>query len=157
MYTHCYGHALSLAAGDTVRQSRLLHDTLDITGEMSKLLKYSPCHDTLFEQLKSEIAPSQPGLRKLCPTRWTVRASSLDSVLNNYTVLQQLWEEALNIAADTDAQTRIMRVQAQMDSFEYLFGLVLGECILKLTDNFSKTLQSPSLNAAEGQRIAELT
>lgn len=124
---------------------------------MSKLLKYSPCHDTLFEQLKSEIAPSQPGFRTLCPTRWTVRAASLDSVLNNYTVLQQLWEEALNIAADTDARTRIMCVQAQMDSFEYLFGLVLGECILKLTDNLSKTLQSPSLNAAEGQRIAELT
>ena len=157
IYTHCYSHGLNLAAGDTVQQNRLLHDTLDITGEMSKLFKYSPRHDTLFEQLKSEIAPSQPGFRTLCPTRWTVRAASLESVLNNYAILQQLREEALNIATDSDARTRIMGVQAQMDSFEYLFGLVLGECILKHTDNLSKTLQSPSLNAAEGQCIAELT
>ena len=30
IYTHCYGHALNLATGDTVQQSRLLCDTLDI-------------------------------------------------------------------------------------------------------------------------------
>ena len=157
VYTHCYGHALNLAAGDTVRQSRLLRDTLDTTGEMSKLLKYSPRRDSLFEKLKSEISPSQPGFRTLCPTRWTVKAASLESVVINYTVLQQLWEEALNIATDSEARARIMGVQAQMDKFEYLFGLVLGECVLKHTDNLSKTLQSPSLSAAEGQRIAELT
>ena len=39
VYMHCYGHALSLAVGDTVRQITLLHDTLDTTGEISKLLK----------------------------------------------------------------------------------------------------------------------
>ena len=33
VYTHCYGHALNLAAGDTVRQNRLLRDTLDTTSE----------------------------------------------------------------------------------------------------------------------------
>jgi len=44
-----------------------------------------------------------------------------------------------------------------MERFEYLFGLVLGERVLKHTDNLSKTLQSPSLRAAEGQQIAEMT
>ena len=44
-----------------------------------------------------------------------------------------------------------------MMQFDYLFGLVLGERILKHTDNLSKTLQNPALTASEGQQIAELT
>ena len=34
---HCYGHALNLAVGDTVRQCKLLRDTLGVTFEVSKL------------------------------------------------------------------------------------------------------------------------
>ena len=56
IYTHCYGHALNLAAGDTVRQSRLLRDTLDITGEMSKLLKYSPYTPIILVQASESVA-----------------------------------------------------------------------------------------------------
>ena len=39
-----------------------------------------------------------------------------------------------------------------MEKFELLFGLVLGIHILKHTDNLSKTLQSPELTAADGQK-----
>ena len=42
---------------------------------------------------KDELQPKSPGIRVLCPTRWTVHADSLKSVLDNYTVLQELWEE----------------------------------------------------------------
>ena len=38
LYTHCYGHALNLAVGDTIKQLKLLRDTLDVTYEISKLL-----------------------------------------------------------------------------------------------------------------------
>jgi len=120
-------------------------------------LRYSPRHDSLFEKVKSEIAPNQPGFRTLCPTRWTVKAASLESVINNNIVLQQVWEEAKDIATDSESRSRINCVQAQMERFEYLFGLWLGERVLKSTDNLSKTLQSPSLSAAEGQQIAEMT
>ena len=74
VYTHCYGHALNLAVGDTVKQSKIMRDALDTTYEMSKLVKFSPKRDSLFEKLKQELAPDTPGFRTLCPTRWTVRA-----------------------------------------------------------------------------------
>ena len=38
MYIHCYGHALSLAAGDAIKNSKVLKDALDITFEVSKLI-----------------------------------------------------------------------------------------------------------------------
>ena len=51
-------------------------------------------------------------------------------MLKNYAVFQGLWEEALNIAKDSDVRARIIGVQATMNKFEYLFGVMLGECIL---------------------------
>ena len=67
--THCYGHSLQLAVGDMVREVRNLRDALDTTSEISKLLKYSPKRDRMFEKLKAELAPETPGFRVLCPTR----------------------------------------------------------------------------------------
>jgi hypothetical protein len=143
--------------GDTIKQQKLLRDALDVTYEISKLLKYSPRRDTVFEKLKSQMAPEFPGFRTLCPTRWTVRASSLESVLSNYEVFLAFWDEAKDIAPDADARTRIAGVQFQMTTFNYLFGTTLGELILKHTDNLSKTLQNPKLTAADAHSVAELT
>ena len=42
IYTHCYGHALNLAACDTIKQSKLMKDALETTHEITKLIKYSP-------------------------------------------------------------------------------------------------------------------
>ena len=153
VFTHCYGHALNLAAADTMRQSKVLCGALDTVGEISRLLKYSPRRDSLFESIKSNIAPGVPGFRTLCPTRWTTKAASLQSVIDNYVAFQELWVET----ADFEARARIHGVEAQMMKFDFLFGLVLGVCILSHTDNLSKTLQTPKLNAADGQNIAELT
>ena len=76
-YSHCYGHALNLAANDTVKKNEILRNVLDTVFEITKLLKFSPKCDALFNKLKQEIASGTPGFRTLCPTRWTVRAASL--------------------------------------------------------------------------------
>lgn len=47
---HCYGHSLQLAVSDTVKKIKTMADALDTTNEISKLLKYSPKCDMLFEK-----------------------------------------------------------------------------------------------------------
>ena len=42
-----------------------------------------------------------------------------------------------------------------MSKFNFLFGLLLGERILKHTDNLSKTLQDPTLTASEGLQCVQ--
>ena len=74
------------------------------------------------------------GIRVLCPTRWTVHADSLLSIIENYSVLHNTWDEALEISRDTEMKARILRVQSQMMKFGFLFGVVLGEIILRHTD-----------------------
>ena len=44
-----------------------------------------------------------------------------------------------------------------MRTFEFIYGCVLGELILRHTDNLSSTLQHKSMSAAEGQEIARMT
>ncbi|XP_062585373.1 zinc finger MYM-type protein 1-like [Saccostrea cucullata] len=157
IYTHCYGHALNLAVGDTVKKSKVMRDSLDTVFEMSKLVKYSPRRDTILEQLKREMAPDTPGFRVLCPTRWTVRAASLNSVLENYSVLQSLWETCYECTKDPEARSRIIGVKTQMQSFDFLFVVSLGYEILRHTDNLSRTLQKKDLSAAEGQHLTDLS
>ena len=51
----------------------------------------------LFHQIKDEVLPVSPGIRVLCPTRWTVRASSMKSIIENYSASQDLLENAAEI------------------------------------------------------------
>ena len=40
--THCYGHALNLADGDCIKQSKMCRDALDVAFEIAKLIRFSP-------------------------------------------------------------------------------------------------------------------
>ena len=58
---------------------------------------------------------------------------------------------------DAEMRSRIIGVSSTMKSFNFYFGTVLGELILRHCDNLSRTLQGPHVSAAEGQQIATMT
>ena len=157
VYTHCYGHSLNLAVGDAVKGCKLMKSCLEVVYEISKLIKKSPKRDSMFQRLKAEIAEDTPGFRVLCPTRWTVRAASIQSVLDNFKVLLEVWEESKASSLDSEIRARIIGVETQMENFDFLFGLLLASLFLRHSDNLSKALQHKSLSAAEGQHTAKLT
>ena len=70
-----------------------MKDALDTSYELIKLVKKSPRRDAKFQKLKEQMSNDSPGIHVLCPTRWTVRAQALHSILVNYEVLQILWDE----------------------------------------------------------------
>lgn len=84
-----------------------------------------------------------------------VRVASLKSVVDNYTVLQVLWDKCNPQYSETRA--RILSVSSQMRLFEYLFRVMFSHEVLSHTDNLSRTLQQASLSASEGHRLARLT
>ena len=157
VFTHCYGHALNLACADTIKQCKLMRDALDTTYEITKLIKKSPRRDAIFNRLKEEMGSDSPGIRVLCPTRWTVRAEAFKSILDNFSVILELWDESLQVVKDTEMKARIQGVSAQMKKFEFFFGVSLGLLILRHTDNLSRTVQKEDMSAAEGQEVVSLT
>ena len=157
VFTHCYGHSLNLACSDAIKQCKLMQDALDTTHEITKLIKISPARDAIFKRLKVEMASDCPGIRILCPTRWTVRAEALKSILDNFNVLLELWDESLERVKDTEMKARIRGVAAQMQKFDFFFGVSLGLLVLQHTDNLSRSLQKQDISAAEGQHTAVMT
>ena len=81
----------------------------------------------------------------MCPTRWTVRAEALTSIAENYDVLQLTWEAARDAVRDTEMRARFSGVAAQMEKFDFFFGVELGRKLLNVVDNLSRTLQATAI------------
>ena len=111
----------------------------------------------MFEKLKAELAPETPGFRVFCPTRWTAREASLQSVIDNWILLQELWDESLETNLESEVKSRITGVKHQMGTFDYYFGVSLGAQMLTISDNLSKTLQDAHISASEAQAVSSLT
>lgn len=151
LYTHCYGHVLSLSVADTIKNIALLRSCMDTTHEISKLLQYSPKRANLFKEIKVNMCDETSGFRILCPTRWTVRNETFRCIIDNYTPLLELWETILGERVDSEVRARVNGVCSQMNTFSYYFGVRLTHNILRHTEQHTK------LSAAEGQDLSSKT
>ena len=75
---------------ESLERLHCLLKVLDTSYEIIKLIKKSPCHDTILQQLRKQIREATAGIRVLCSTRWTDRAQVLHSIMTNYSVLQMV-------------------------------------------------------------------
>ncbi len=62
----------------------------------------------------------------------------------------------MDIVKDTELESRITGLATQMETFNYLYGFMLGKMILGHSVNLSRTLQERNTSAAEGQEVAEI-
>ena len=154
LYTHCYGHSLNLAVKDACDVS-CLKDTFEYASEICKLVKNSPQRDTHLKEIWLETENENAGLHAFCKTRWTVRGSTLKSIVDNHNELMELWDWSLSILKDTEMKVRVKGAHATMKKFSFFFGAMLGIRILGQTDNLSKCLQQKTLSTAEGQESAK--
>lgn len=161
LFNHCHGHLINLACADNVKSSKTIADALDTALEITKLVKDSPQRDTKLEKIRQAATNDgempTAGIRVLCPTRWTVKADTMDRILSNYESLQELWDWSLDNIKDAKMKARIRGVQSHMLQFEFYYGLTLGECLLRHADYLSATLQRKEMSAAEGKAIAMKT
>ena len=86
----CLAHSLNLAVQDMTAKCDLVRNVMTFVLDLVQLIKFSPKRTSLFDSLRKDMAINSndseltPSLRPLCPTRWTVRHSSIDSILQNY-------------------------------------------------------------------------
>ena len=137
--------------------------TVNNTNEIVKLVKFSPKRENLLGQIKSNIEMedeeegiSASGLSKFCATRWTVRATCFQRVIDNYDALLKLWSDCLETRLESDVRGRIIGCQTQMKKFDFFFGLNLSRRIFSHTDNLSETGLT-AMPDTSGQHDANLT
>ena len=54
LYFPCFGYSLNLAVADSVKKSNVRCDALETVIRVTKLVKFSPKRNALFDQIKSE-------------------------------------------------------------------------------------------------------
>ena len=69
--------------------------------------------------------------------------------------LMDLWTWSINKLKDTEMKAKVQGVESQMRSFEFIVCSLLGEKIFKQTDDLSRTLQNPTMSAAQGYEFAQ--
>ena len=148
LHVHCMAHCLNLCLQDCSRNCCCIRDALDLTSELNSLIRASPKRLSLFHQLKNELSYSTPGLKPLCPTRWTVRTGALDAVIKNYAVICSELEQ---ISKDScgEPSRKASGLLALMEKFSTYYGLKLSFLVFSATEQLSKILQSSSITAHE--------
>ena len=78
---------------------------------------------------------------------WIVKANAMESIIENYQVLQETWDESMDVAKDSETRARFVGISAQVKTFDYYF-VVVAQLILSHTDNLSRTLQKADISGA---------
>ena len=90
---HCFAHCLNLCLQDASKMCNLVRDCISVVKDIVQLISNSRKRNATFDAIKKETSPSTPNLRPLGPTCWTVRTATFESVLLNYAILIDTFEE----------------------------------------------------------------
>lgn len=160
LYVHCFAHSLNLCIQEASKQCSLLHNAMQVVYDLVQLIKFSPKRLALFDSLRKEVSVQSggeilsPSLRTLCPTRWTVRTGSLESVLSNYSLIQKALSEIQQGSDEYAAKGR--GLLSKLESFDFFFGVKLGVLVFSSSEQFSSNLQAKNITVQEATRGADL-
>ena len=155
LYVHCFAHSLNLCVQEVAKKCALIRNCMEFISQLVKLIKLSPKRLNLFEATRKEITfasddesqLSYPALRTLCPTRWTVRHSAIDSIIKNYHILMTALEVVEQDHDDHAAKAE--GLLTKMESFEVFFSLKLAYRIFSAAEQFSINLQAKDTTFSE--------
>ncbi|CAF3500966.1 unnamed protein product [Adineta steineri] len=138
-FVHCNAHSLDLALQDLSKESIAINTAINVTKDIVNFVRRSPKRLNIAEKLSYDLSIKSSQLKPLCPTRWTVRASSMNSLLTNYQLVKSVMQEVVD-------QKGTSGVAAagwlnQMENFQTFFGLKLGHLIFVATEELSCSLQ----------------
>lgn len=143
VYLHCYAHILNLCLVDLAKQITCVRNMFGTLRTLYSFIGASSKRFSVFEQmLSSDVGPKT--LKTLCDTRWSCRYEALRSVFHNLTaVIDTLAEIA---ESDRECGSDAAALLKSIQTFEFIFSLILLEDVLLKTNILSKYLQSSTLN-----------
>ncbi len=131
---------------------------MDFIYNLVQLIRFSPKRLSLFDSLRKDIALQTgdvtPSLRVLCPTRWTVRHTSINSIVQNYQVLKTALEEIQQGRNEYAAKASGLLIR--MENFDTLFSLKLSYLVYSSAEQLSTNLQAKDITIQEAVKKAKL-
>jgi len=129
-FVHYNAHCLDLVLQDLTRDSVVIDKALSITKDIVQFVRKSPKRLNIAKKLSIESSTASTNLKPLCPTRWTVRASSMNSLLMNYQLTKSVMQELVEDKGEPSIKAAGWL--NQMEKFQTYFGLKLGKFMSKI-------------------------
>lgn len=127
---------------------------MNLGKDLINTIRESPKRMNSFKSIASDGSKTSTNLRPLCPTRWTMRASSMDQILTSYQHLLRFFEEYA-LQDSSDAASKCAGYLEQMSKFKHYFLLNLYVYVMKPVEEVNTKIQSPNLGATEVTKIVE--
>jgi hypothetical protein len=126
-------------------------DSLNLAKDAINFIRESPKRMNCFIAIQTD---SNMSLRPVCPTRWTMRVSSVESMMQNYDSLVALFTEMSEGSDCTgEARSKANGYLKQFMAFDTFSGLSLILQIFSRTELVAKKLQSPSLSLSDADQL----
>ena len=160
---HCCAHSLNLAVQDASRSVPMIRDILDLVRNLNNVVRVSAKRRGIFEKIRTELdngessnsPQSLHSLRPLCPTRWTVWAKRIQSVIENYdAILTTLY--VISSQDKTDSGSRAAGLAKAFLRFINYFALKLAVKVFAQAEELSCLLQKKSISATAAKRAADV-
>ena len=150
MFIHCNNHCLQLCVQDAGSESICVREALNLCTNLYNLIKLSPKRLAVFEEIQKLHQGSQTSIKPLCPTRWTVRATAISSILTNYDVLLDTLDAIMQENKRNETAAKASGIAAQMEKFDIIAGLYIAKLLFSTTDQAATMLH---ITAAEANGI----
>jgi hypothetical protein len=83
-FVHCNAHCLDLAVHDLTDECSTISNCILFVKDIIDFVRRSPKRLAILKEISNQLSMPHSNLKSLCPTRWTMRAESYNSLLNNY-------------------------------------------------------------------------
>ena len=142
---HCLNHNLNLILQEAAKVNSIVSSCLSTVQLLCSVIRDSPKRLAVFRSLQSG-KPDSTSLKPLCPTRWTCRISSLNSILDNYETAMETLEWIVESGnKQSEGYKQAPGLIAALEKFSTLFGLRMCQTVFAPVEEFAKQLQSKDI------------
>lgn len=134
-YVHCASHNLNLVVNDAMSG---IPENVNFFGTLEQLYVFFSQSIKRWELLSL----SSRTLKKLCPTRWSSRTDSLKALRYSYTDVMKALSNIILLSANPKERSEAMGLKKQLESFSFIFLIVVQTKILETINVASKRLQN---------------
>lgn len=144
-YIHCAAHNLNLTLNDASNNVVEVRNFYDLIQRIYVFFGHSIKRWQELKMVQGEGDISRT-LKNLCTTRWSSRHDSVISLRYNYIVVVKILSNLALTSKNQDERSEAQSLKKKMETFDFIFLIVLQSKILENINLISKMLQTENLD-----------
>ena len=132
-----------------------LRNFLTTVTDMINFLRDSPKRVAIVKSVAEALGCKQTHIRPLCPTRFTIKYKSLNSLKEQLQAVKDALVAIEDCASNRDIQSRADGFLRVISTFEFTICLLMSLSIFEVSDRLSTALQGSQVSAGQGTRLTQ--